>query len=246
MKIGIAIVGIICSLSASLVFADLIDFDTNPETGLPWGFDVDVVDGNSWRNQGVRLFFENRSGTIQRNVYVIKQGGPGHGFSTFSGDDNVIGGDPNTNYFISDDDIIKSPDPGTFVMQFDEKQADVSAALVDLDQNENWSIRAYRSDGNGGIGLISEIVMTPADGGDGQMAYFEFDLNFAEIVRVEAEYLGNSEPLGFAFDRVFFSPTAVPEPGSMALLGLVGLIGCRVKRKRMKSSHHLNSRLMPE
>jgi|GEM_PF-2729580 len=213
--------------------AGMIDFDINPQTGQAWGFDVGVINGNAWQSsEGVLFFFENRNQTIQRNLYVIKQGEPGHGFSTFAGDDHVIGGDPNTNYFISDDDIIQSPDPGTFVMQFDEKQAYVSAALVDLDQNENWSIRAYRSDGQGGIGLISEIVMTPADGGDAEMAYFEFDLDLAEIVRIEAEYLGNSEPLGFAFDRVFFSPTEVPEPGSIALLGLVGFGTAYRKRRR--------------
>ena len=80
--------------------------------------------------------------------------------------------------------------------------------------------------------LISEIVMTPADGGDAEMAYLEFDLDLAEIVRIEAEYLGNSEPLGFAFDRVFFSPTEVPEPGSIALLGLVGFGTAYRKRRR--------------
>lgn len=216
--------------------AGLIDFDLNPYTGAEWGFDVGRIRGDAWRQDyGVNFLFRHSNSTVQRNLAVIRQGDPGHAFATSQGDDFVYGEDERTNFFISDDDVIQTFDPGTLVMQFDEKQSYVSAAILDVDQQESWAVRTYRSNGAGGIELLDEIVLTPADGGDGRMAFFEFDRPFAEIVEVEMEYLGISEPLGFAFDRVFTSATPVPEPGTTTL-ALLAVSGLGIYRKRNQSN----------
>ena len=213
-------------------FGDMIDFDTNPSTGSGWEADLGLVNGGSWRADfGVQFSIVRSDNSIQKDLYFVRQGDPGHAFSTAFGGDYVNGGSRN-NFFLTDDDVIQTYDPGRFVMEFDQAQAYVRSAILDVDQGEQWLVTAFGDDPVRGAFELDQILITEAFGGDAEEAYFEFQRGLADISKIEIEYVGSVQPIGYAFDNLAFRTEPIPEPGAILLFGGFMLVGAGYRRAR--------------
>lgn len=140
-------------------------------------------------------------------------------------------------------DFLSKPVP-SLIISYSTPVSAASAQIWDIDASqsgfEQWIVKAYDS-GNSLIEtIISPVGLQPSDPNslDGKPWKWSFDygtnFDISSIeISVSNEIGSKTSGIGLAFDN--FSPSSVPVPGGIWLLGsgLLGLVG--IKRYRKKS-----------
>jgi len=223
--------------------AEFIDFDTDPGSGNVWldSQEGTQISSTTWASQGVTMGFVSPfgGGPIPSNMYMSlsKEGAPRTAFRSVTyGDDTTRPGDVSGGWFITNDvGVNESPD--NFYMIFDQSMMSVSMAILDIDRFENFEVTAYQYNPDPTqrdiiLGTQNLSVATTGDG-EAQSTFFSFDYKSAQIDYLIIDENGTSNEVGFAFDRLFFSPAPIPEPGSMCLMACA-LTGMGLIRRRKK------------
>jgi hypothetical protein len=109
---------------------------------------------------------------------------------------------------------------------------------------EQWSVKAFDA-GNSLLGsATSPVGLVPSDPSSLNGLPWEFSFSGAAfedgqggglIRSIEVEYVGTvTSGIGLAFDN-FFATTPIPEPQHYALMGMLGLTGFAIWRRRRKA-----------
>jgi hypothetical protein len=131
-------------------------------------------------------------------------------------------------WFLTDDGSVAAP-PLPLIVRFDNGVATASGILIDVD---GWgaglfyeAFRIEARDGNDAVLETLDLIGTIA--GDGQAAPWSFNRAFEDILSIRISYFGNKTTgIGLAFDA--FSVSSVPEPGTIALVGIgLAVLGAR-------------------
>lgn len=235
---------IVCGLAAGSAAAGVIDFETLPGGGLP--MDDMALDRNAvYMSGGVGVSFgfdTTGDGYADEDAVFEQRGdGPGSnegfvstlgnsGFDTEApGFENMLG-----EFFLRTADAI-SDNPGTFVITYDTAVSALSGEIWDLDGRgdgtfEQWDVTGFDAAGNQVASLLSPVGINNNDSAntlDSKPWTFSLASDLG-ISRVTVEYVGNADGVGLAFDN--YNATAIPAPGALAGLGVVGLAAARRRR----------------
>lgn len=188
-----------------LCATNVIDFETIPG--------VAPAEGMSISNQFDAFFgvsFRRADGTFP---LLAQRGSPVTGFvypnnsSPPTGDDLNVLDNLYTRigyYFLTLDG--RTDDPASrLIMDFAVPMAQVSGAILDIDLNEQWFVRAYNQAGT----LLEEQVLSSPDlvpgaiGGDGRSTPWQFNHGAADIMQVQ--FIQTNSNGGVGFDLFSFS-----------------------------------------
>ena len=102
----------------------------------------------------------------------------------------------------------------------------IGSLVTTLSLNANSTLS-----GQGTAGATVTVLSAPTDGAAGQFRVSGLHMPFTSLVFRSGNSGGNNTFGDFAFVDLIYSPTAVPEPASLALLG-AGLLGLGMFRRR--------------
>lgn len=157
-------------------------------------------------------------------------------------------------YFLHDDGVTIGDGgvPSDLRVDFSSAKARFGGGILDIEGRgnpnayEEWTVEIY----NSGLGLLDSVVLSanpmtlnPVNG-DARITDFYFGRLEADIDYALIRYTGtvgvldNSVTVGYGIDNLYVSESssAVPEPGSMALLGIAGF-GVAYRRRRDQKNH---------
>lgn len=154
-------------------------------------------------------------------LYLGDYGGPRDGWQSWYGNDELAPGLDFGNYFLA------HPDSGHGVstvrdvlIDYGNPTSELGFYLMDLDFTETWTISIYDT----GLNLIESRDYDATAGGDAQATHVVFEQSGGPAIsRIRIHWSGTpTGGIGFGFDS--FTPASVPEPASLALVGLAGLV----------------------
>jgi hypothetical protein len=200
------------------LIADTITFET-----LPGGTPSDGLEINTQFEAtfGVTFALENGDSPLLAQV-----GAPLTAFQGF----NLLPDEPAPginvgSFFLTDDDVVSGSAPA-LIVSYTNPVAAASGILLDIDGTEAWQIQARDSSNV----VIDTLNLSANNTLDGSATQWSFNHASADIFSIRMVQTGNQALVGLAFDN--FSPSsAIPEPSSLAVLGLTGATILR-RRKR--------------
>ncbi|MEM6365484.1 MAG: hypothetical protein AAF745_13740 [Planctomycetota bacterium] len=238
---------LLLTMVPSVCFCGIIDFETTPDGFTPVDnsrLDGAYVDGLTSVTFGIDssgdfeidtdVFFEQR-GTNPLDSYGSNDS-DGVFRGQFDRDDSGTGG----TYFLRpgvserNSDFSSLNGDAFLIVYSGLLPASASGSLWDVDANEINTVEAFDS----GRNLLQRITLTAADGGDSLPATFSFDSLSTSIAFIRIT--NNAGPLGFDnFNATESSNRVIPEPGSLTIWLVVGLVCTSVRRKRVKPALRL-------
>ena len=220
--------------------AGMVDFESLPYGTLSEGLGI----SNQYRiSQGMSFSLMGGGSPV-----IVERGDQGIGAAAFVSsslgipdtlNDPVIGGD----FFLADD-LTNGNIPPTLIVDLMSPMAQFSMSIYDVESRADGTSEAWRlnffDSGDNLIDFIDVDTSFPLTS-DGVATPVSFTAVGAIIKRVEVEYTGTAVAPGIGWDDFSTSATAaVPEPGSIVLVSMMGLGGLAVRRKKRRSKMFFN------
>lgn len=181
-----------CSLLSTPVHAQTITFESLPGGAAP----ADQM-AISTQYQSLGVTFSKEDGSFPR---IARAGAPLTAFWGYQDiPDQPAPGTSVGQFFLTDSAGVGAP-PSPLIVEYTNPVAHASGELLDIDQNEQWTVQALDSAGV----QIGVAVLSPAStgGGNGHAAPWSFDLASPLIRRIRISYTGTTTAfVGLAFDN---------------------------------------------
>jgi hypothetical protein len=203
-----------------IVNADLIDFES---TGLS---EFDPITSEI-------------SGLTFMNAIIAEEGSPKSAWGIDSGGaDSTLAGEPFGGFFITDPLVDGSiAISGTIGISFDTPVFDLSFYVADLDNwQDNGGLEVLTAQAfDASSALLQTITITAGDPGTGDAIATLVQFSESDITRLEIIAANQNNLAGWGIDNLeFTTPSSIPDPSVVFLLGSASLVGFAGLRRRFK------------
>jgi hypothetical protein len=193
-QITTATAALVCCLLSTQARAQTITFETLPGGAAP----TDQM-AISTQYQALGVTFSKEDGTFP---HIARVGTPLTAFWGYQDiHDQPAPGTSVGQYFLTDNTSLGGANPPSpLIVDYVSPVAHASGELLDIDQNEQWTVQAFDTAGV----QLGVVVLNPGSpgGGNGHAAPWRFDLGSPLIRRVRISYTGTTPGnIGLAFDN---------------------------------------------